>query len=137
MVRDEFRTEHNLRIWQLNDNFRKVWELDPVSGAVYEYREETFKQYQSEFETAVVDTAKALGIDTESLDEAEVESIAHVCLEDDYSYRGLDDAWVDVSTVTRCLKDASENSYSNLVEGCGKKNKLLKAMIKASKGGAK
>jgi len=46
MVRDEFRTDNNLRIWQLNDNFRKVWELDPISGAVYEYREETFKRYR-------------------------------------------------------------------------------------------
>jgi hypothetical protein len=49
MFNEEFCTDNNLKIWQTARTLRRVWEIDPISGAVVEYRDEIYKKYRGRY----------------------------------------------------------------------------------------
>jgi len=40
---DDIRCEGNLIIWQVNRDYRYVWEIDPIGGAVVSFSKEHYK----------------------------------------------------------------------------------------------
>jgi len=49
MMADTIKRRGNSIIWWLNQDRRRVWEMDPIGGAVVQFRDETYKRHRGRF----------------------------------------------------------------------------------------
>jgi len=47
---DDITRRGNLLIWRRNQDSRRVWEIDPIGGAVVEFRNETYKRWRGRYD---------------------------------------------------------------------------------------
>lgn len=50
MFEEKFYIQNNLKIWQTGHTTRRVWELDPISGVIIEYRDENYRKYRGRYQ---------------------------------------------------------------------------------------